>query len=56
MEFYLLFSNKTLVDLDLDSKDEPHDILKFCIALEFLHSYSLVHDDLPAMDNDDYRR
>ena len=56
LEFYLLFSNKTLVDLDLDSKDEPHDILKFCIALEFLHSYSLVHDDLPAMDNDDYRR
>ena len=25
-------------------------------ALEFIHSYSLVHDDLPAMDNDDYRR
>ncbi len=26
------------------------------IALELIHSYSLVHDDLPAMDNDDYRR
>jgi geranylgeranyl diphosphate synthase type II len=25
-------------------------------ALEFLHNYSLIHDDLPAMDNDDYRR
>ena len=25
-------------------------------ALEFIHCYSLVHDDLPAMDNDDYRR
>jgi geranylgeranyl diphosphate synthase type II len=25
-------------------------------ALEFIHTYSLVHDDLPAMDNDDYRR
>jgi geranylgeranyl diphosphate synthase type II len=25
-------------------------------ALECIHSYSLVHDDLPAMDNDDYRR
>lgn len=25
-------------------------------AIEFIHSYSLVHDDLPAMDNDDYRR
>lgn len=26
------------------------------IALEMVHNYSLVHDDLPAMDNDDYRR
>ena len=26
------------------------------LAIEFIHSYSLVHDDLPAMDNDDYRR
>lgn len=25
-------------------------------ALEFIHSYSLIHDDLPCMDNDDYRR
>ena len=25
-------------------------------ALEFIHCYSLVHDDLPSMDNDDYRR
>jgi geranylgeranyl diphosphate synthase type II len=25
-------------------------------AIEFIHSYSLVHDDLPALDNDDYRR
>ena len=29
----------------------------FCAcALEMLHTYSLIHDDLPAMDNDDYRR
>jgi geranylgeranyl diphosphate synthase type II len=26
------------------------------IALELIHTYSLIHDDLPAMDNDDYRR
>ncbi len=26
------------------------------IALEFIHTYSLIHDDLPAMDDDDYRR
>ena len=25
-------------------------------AIEMIHTYSLVHDDLPAMDNDDYRR
>lgn len=25
-------------------------------AIEMIHSYSLVHDDLPALDNDDYRR
>ncbi len=28
----------------------------FMAALEFVHTYSLVHDDLPAMDNDEYRR
>ncbi len=28
----------------------------FLAALEMIHTYSLVHDDLPAMDNDDYRR
>ena len=30
--------------------------LPFALAIEMIHSYSLVHDDLPAMDNDDYRR
>lgn len=28
----------------------------FMVAMEMLHTYSLVHDDLPALDNDDYRR
>ncbi len=28
----------------------------FLAAMEMIHTYSLVHDDLPAMDNDDYRR
>lgn len=36
-------------------KDESV-IKPFMAALEFIHSYSLVHDDLPAMDNDTYRR
>ncbi|MDE5547413.1 MAG: polyprenyl synthetase family protein, partial [Clostridia bacterium] len=28
----------------------------FAVALECIHTYSLIHDDLPAMDNDDFRR
>jgi len=31
-------------------------LLPFACALEFIHNYSLIHDDLPAMDNDDLRR
>lgn len=31
-------------------------ILPFACALEMIHTYSLIHDDLPALDNDDYRR
>ena len=31
-------------------------LLKVALALEMLHTYSLVHDDLPCMDNDDTRR
>jgi len=33
-----------------------HDALPAAVALECLHTYSLVHDDLPCMDNDDLRR
>lgn len=32
------------------------DIMPIACAIEFIHSYSLIHDDLPAMDNDDFRR
>jgi len=32
------------------------DILIFACGLECLHTYSLIHDDLPAMDDDDFRR
>ncbi len=31
-------------------------IYNFAIALEMIHTYSLIHDDLPCMDNDDFRR
>lgn len=32
------------------------DVMPTACALEFIHTYSLIHDDLPAMDDDDYRR
>lgn len=32
------------------------DVIPFACAVEMIHTYSLIHDDLPAMDNDDYRR
>lgn len=31
-------------------------LLPFAAAVEFIHTYSLIHDDLPCMDNDDFRR
>ena len=43
-ETYELFAGKEKV------------IEPFMAAIEMIHTYSLVHDDLPAMDNDDYRR
>ncbi len=33
-----------------------HNILPTACAIEFIHTYSLIHDDLPSMDNDDFRR
>jgi geranylgeranyl diphosphate synthase type II len=39
------------------SGDEPGDAhFTAACSLEFIHTYSLIHDDLPALDNDDYRR
>ncbi|HYU24479.1 MAG TPA: farnesyl diphosphate synthase, partial [Thermoanaerobaculia bacterium] len=35
---------------------DPAPLLGHFAALELIHTYSLVHDDLPALDNDDYRR
>jgi geranylgeranyl diphosphate synthase type II len=34
----------------------PHSVLPLAAALELIHTYSLIHDDLPAMDDDDLRR
>jgi geranylgeranyl diphosphate synthase, type II len=35
---------------------DPDDVLPLAAALEMIHTYSLIHDDLPAMDDDDLRR
>lgn len=37
-------------------KDNWEEILPMAAAMEMIHTYSLIHDDLPAMDNDDLRR
>lgn len=47
---YLLMESAALFDV------EPSTILPTACALECLHCYSLVHDDLPSMDDDDLRR
>jgi len=44
LETYRLFGGKSKV------------IEPFMAAMEMIHTYSLIHDDLPAMDNDEYRR
>lgn len=35
---------------------KAEDALPFAVAIELIHTYSLIHDDLPALDNDDMRR
>lgn len=35
---------------------EPERVLPSAAAIELIHTYSLIHDDLPAMDDDDFRR
>lgn len=35
---------------------DPESIIPYASALELIHTYSLIHDDLPSMDDDDLRR
>lgn len=37
-------------------KEDSKDAVDIACALELIHTYSLIHDDLPCMDNDDFRR
>lgn len=52
IESYLMFERK----MDTIYDDIEDCVAEFASALECIHTYSLVHDDLPAMDNDIYRR
>lgn len=51
MEVYKLFGG-----CDDDSQIAKSCVAPFMAAIEMIHTYSLCHDDLPAMDNDEYRR
>lgn len=46
----LVYATADLLGVNLEVADHP------AAAIELIHTYSLVHDDLPAMDNDDLRR
>ena len=47
----LFLATLATLDRPIDSRE-----LRIACGIELIHTYSLIHDDLPAMDNDDYRR
>ena len=46
----LMFAISDMLSLSINK------IENYALAVEFIHTYSLIHDDLPSMDNDDFRR
>lgn len=61
IEYSLLAGGKRLRPILILSayelfKKNSEDILPFVVAMEMVHTFSLIHDDLPGIDNDDYRR
>ncbi|CAM2008415.1 polyprenyl synthetase family protein [Acanthopleuribacter pedis] len=61
MEYTLLAGGKRLRPLltmvvVAEYGGDPEAAIPFALASEFLHTYSLIHDDLPCMDDDDMRR
>ncbi len=61
MEYALMGGGKRLRPMLMNEVYQMYggkgsEIECFMVAIEMIHTYSLVHDDLPAMDNDDYRR
>lgn len=61
MEYSLMCGGKrirpllTLMFCEL-CNENPNKALPYACAVEMIHTYSLIHDDLPCMDDDDYRR
>lgn len=47
---YLMLLSAQFIDIECEK------VINQAIALELIHTYSLIHDDLPSMDNDDFRR
>lgn len=61
MEYSLLAGGKRIRPVLIMStyelfKKDFSDALPFMVAMEMVHTFSLIHDDLPGIDNDDYRR
>lgn len=61
MEYSLLAGGKRLrpifvFDFCRMCGGDWHEAAPFAAAIEMIHTYSLIHDDLPCMDNDDFRR
>ena len=61
MEYSLMAGGKRLIPIVVLAtyklfKENIEECLPYAVAIEMVHNFSLIHDDLPAMDNDDYRR
>ena len=60
MEYSLITSAKRLRPILMLAsyklfKDDYKTVLPYAVAIEMVHNFSLIHDDLPAIDNDDLR-
>jgi len=60
MEYSLISSAKRLRPILMISsyrlfKEDYEEVLPFAVSMEMIHNFSLIHDDLPAIDNDNLR-
>lgn len=60
LEYVLISDGKYIRPLILlslfENTDQSKDYFDIALSIEMIHTYSLIHDDLPAMDNDNFRR